>query len=227
MTALPRLTLLEALNPADRAALLSYGIRKTFAPGDFLMTEGKREWNVLVILAGWAKVAGNSAGGHEVVLSFRTAGDVIGELAALDDGARSASVIAVTKVAATSVTRPRFLEVFGASPAAALELSRSMAAKMRLATSHRIAITGAPARQGIAGVLLYLVDSYATPTAEGFRIDVMLSRSELAALAGVSLPSLFRELQYFRSRKALVTHRSRDYVTDVELLRQVTRGDFP
>jgi CRP-like cAMP-binding protein len=225
MTPFVRNSLLEALDPADRAALLSDGIRKEFAPGEFLITEGAQEGHVLVLLVGWVKIVGNSASGHEVVLSFRTAGDAVGELAALDSGTRSASVIAVTAVTAVSVTQAKFLSVFGGSPAAALALSRSIAAEVRRITHHRVGITGASARRRVAGVMLYLVESYSTATAEGFRIDLPLSRGELAALAGVSLPSLFRELRTLRFRNALVTHQSEYHVTDVKLLREIVRDE--
>jgi CRP/FNR family cyclic AMP-dependent transcriptional regulator len=225
MCILVRTALLDILDPADRAALVAGGRRRDFAPGEFLIAEGDKKTGVLLLLAGWVKVAGNSADGREVLLSFRTSGDAVGELAALDNEQRSASVIAVTKVSAVLITQEHFLSVMAARPGAALALSRSIAAKMRLITHHRIEVGGAPARQRLARVLLYLVDSYATLAPEGWRIDVPLTRDELATLVGASTPSMFRELRYLRDRGALITWRRWYFVTNLDLLQKVAQGD--
>ena len=227
MCILVRAALLDMLEPVDRAALMAGGRKRDFSPGEFLISEGDKRRVVLLLLAGWVKAVGNSVDGREILLSFRSSGDVVGELAALDNDQRSASVIAVTKVTAIPITQAHFLSVMSASPAAALALSRSIAAKMRLITHHRIEVGGAPARQRVARVLLYLVDSYATLLPEGWRIEVPLTRDEFAALVGASTPSVFRELRYLRDRRAVVTSRRWYFVTDLELLRKIAQGEDP
>jgi CRP/FNR family cyclic AMP-dependent transcriptional regulator len=171
------------------------------------------------------KVIGNSADGREVLLSIRTGGDSVGELAALDGQPRSASVIAATGVTACVVPQGRFLSLIGASPTAALAVARASATKMRLATRHRIDVTGAPVLQRLARVLEYMVQAYATPCQEGFRIELVLTRAELAGLVGVAEPSLYRALAYLRVRDVLFIRDRHYLVCDLAALEKIARGD--
>jgi CRP/FNR family transcriptional regulator, cyclic AMP receptor protein len=223
----PRGTLLDALDLDDRRALIACGTQRLFGSGENLIMEGDAAREVFLLLDGWAKVVGNTADGRAVLLSIRTTGDVVGELAALDGKPRSASVIVATRVTARVITQSQFLAFLGASPAAALAVSRSIAAKMRLVTRHRIDVSGAPVLQRVTRVLEYLVESYATPCAEGLRIDVPLSRPELAALVGVAEPSLYRALAYLHSRHVLVTRHRREIICDLAALKKISREADP
>jgi CRP/FNR family transcriptional regulator, cyclic AMP receptor protein len=219
----PQGTLLDALSAHDRAALLELGTRRVFAPDRALITEGDSAKEVFLLLDGCVKAVGYAADGRTVLLSIRVGGDIVGELAALDDRPRSASVIAATRVTARVVGQSQFLGFLDARPEAARAVSRSIAAKMRLITRHRIDVTGAPVLVRLARVLDHLVESYATPCPEGLRIDVPLSQPELAALIGAAEPSLHRALAYLRGRGVLITRYRRQIVLDRALLEKISR----
>lgn len=223
----PRGTLLDALEPAEAIALSTSGIRRVFAPAETLIIEGDSARDVFLLLNGWVKVIGSSADGRRVLLSIRTRGDAVGELAALDNRPRSASVIAVTKVTACVLSQSQFLAVIGASPTAGLAVARADAAKLRLATRHRIDVSGAPVLQRVARVLEYLAEAYAKPCPEGLRIDVPLTRAELAELVGAAEPSLYRALAYLRERQVLLMRNHRYIVCDLAALEKVSRGPAP
>ena len=223
----PRGTLLAGLEPAEVAALFSRGVRRVFAPRETLIIEGDSSKDVFLLLNGWVKVIGSSADGRRVLLSIRSRGDAVGELAALDDGPRSASVIAIATVTACVLSQAQFLAVVGVSPTAALAVARADAAKMRLATRHRTDVSGAPVLQRAARVLEYLTETHATPCAEGLRIDVPLTRAELAELVGVAEPSLYRALAYLRDRQVLLLRNRRYIVCDPVALEKISLGSAP
>jgi CRP/FNR family transcriptional regulator, cyclic AMP receptor protein len=217
-------TLLAVLEPTDLDVLLRYGIERQFIPNERLIIQGDSATGVFLLLRGWVKVVGDSADGHAVLLSIRTSGDVVGELAALDNMRRSASVIAVTHVTARAIPQAQFLALLTARPALALAVSRSIAAKMRLATQHRIDVSGVAVLRRVARVLAYLADSYSSPCSEGLRIEVPLSRADLAALVGAAEPSLYRAIASLRARGVLVTRNRRQVVRDLPLLKEIADG---
>lgn len=223
----PEGTLLSVLHPRQRAMLLTRGTRRTFAPEEILIREGDVTKDVFLLLDGWVKVTGVPADGRTVLLAIRTGGDVVGELAAMDDRPRSASVAAATGVAARVIAQAHFLSFLEAHPVALLAVSRSISAKMRLATRHRIEATGAPVLQRLARVLLYLAEFYATSCPYGLLIDAPLDRSDLAALVGVSEPSLYRALSHLRDENVLVTRDRRCVIVDVALLEKIARDEAP
>lgn len=223
----PTNTLLSVLHPRQRAMLLTRGAQRIFVPEEILIREGDTTKDVFLLLDGWVKVMGAPADGRTVLLSIRTGGDIVGELAAMDGHPRSASVIAATRVTARVIAQAHFMSFLEAHPAAFLAVSRSISAKMRLATRHRIEVTGAPVLQRLARVLLYLAEFYATTSPDGLRIDAPLDRSDLAALVGVSEPSLYRALSHLRDDNVLITRDKRCVIRDAALLEKISRDEDP
>ena len=94
-----------------------------------------------------------------------------------------------------------------------------MRRELRLATRHRVVVSGAPVGVRLALVLTYLVETYGRSCPEGTEIDVPLSQPELASLIGVSEPSLQRALSGLRARDVVGTRYRRLVVRNVEALR--------
>jgi CRP-like cAMP-binding protein len=223
----PPRTLLGALGADDLHVILSLGTQRAFPARYVLINEGDSTTDVFILLDGWVKVTGNSAAGREVLLTIRAAGDVVGELAALDNAPRSASVLAVTRVSALVIPQRQFLPLIAARPGIAFALASANGAKVRLATRYRIDLSGAPVLQRLARVLDYLAESYGTPGPDGLRIEAPLTRSDLAALIGAAEPSLYRAIAYLRSHNALVMSGRRYVVQDLALLQKISRGADP
>jgi CRP-like cAMP-binding protein len=217
-------TLLHALGPADRQALVTLGTRRAFRPGQALITEGSPDADTFVLLVGYVKVLCNTADGRAVLLSVKVAGDLVGELAALDDKPRSASVVAATEVVAQAVPQPTFQLYLDERPHAARAVHRAVVEELRRATRYRVSVTGAPTAVRLALMLELLVEAHGRPCPEGIRIDVPLSQPELASLVGVSEPSLHRALTDLRGRDIVRTRYRRLIVCDVAALQVLANG---
>ena len=86
---------------------------------------------MLLLRSGRVKVCSVTAGGAESVLAFRGPGDLVGELSALDEQPRSATVVAVEPVEALSVTHREFRSFLADRPTAALALMGVLARRLR------------------------------------------------------------------------------------------------
>ncbi|MCB1776845.1 MAG: cyclic nucleotide-binding domain-containing protein [Candidatus Competibacteraceae bacterium] len=65
------------------------------------------------------------------------AGDILGEMALIEDRPRSASAIAVTDCLLVPVTRQHFLTLIQHTPLFALQVMRVLANRLRRATTHQ------------------------------------------------------------------------------------------
>src|SRR6266508_1043164 len=79
----PAGSFLARLSPEDRKALLELGATRRYPPRTVLLREGDDTSHIAIIRSGLVKVTAATEGGREVLLAMRTAGDAIGELAAL------------------------------------------------------------------------------------------------------------------------------------------------
>lgn len=212
------------LSPAPREALFGLGTVRRYAPHEALVLQGHLDTEVYLLAAGYVRVLGDTASGRTVLLALRTRGDLVGELAALDEGPRSASVLAATPVLAHSIGRSAFLRFLRAHPDAAEAVQRSVTRKLRMATRHRMETGSAPVLVRICGILDGLVAAYGRPTSEGVQLDVPLSQLDLAMLAGASLPSVQRAAAELRRRAILTTGYLRLVVHDVDALRALAQA---
>ncbi|GAA0392214.1 Crp/Fnr family transcriptional regulator [Acrocarpospora corrugata] len=193
------------LGGADQNALLSKGVIRRFPAGETLIHEGDRRDEVYLLVSGFVKIFGNTYDGRQVLLSIRTTGDLIGELAALDGEPRSATVTAATKTETRMFASDTFRAFLDAHQTTAQAVQRYVTRKLRLATRHRIDVGGASVLVRLARVLDRLAASHGRRTEGGIRIEVPLSQVELAALVGAAEPSVHRALSELRQRGIVVT----------------------
>jgi CRP-like cAMP-binding protein len=212
-------TFLHTLVQDDRRCLLALGTQHTFEPGATLIDEGSAGTDVFVLLEGYGKVLGNTVDGRAVLLSIRSEGEVVGEMAALDQKPRSASVLALTRVVARAVTGRVFVGYLRDRPSAAAALQSAVLEEFRRVTRYRLVVNGAPVWTRLALILNYLVDAYGRRCAEGVRIEVPLSQPELASLIGASEPSLHRALTKLRTRGVIGTRYRRLVIHDPDAIR--------
>jgi CRP-like cAMP-binding protein len=94
--------------------------------GDVLTEQGQARDDVFVIIEGVARVLRN---GREVARV--TDGDVVGELAVLDPGPRTATVIAASPMLVLVLRADQMEQVIRENPEVALALLRALARKLR------------------------------------------------------------------------------------------------
>ena len=79
--------------------LATYCVESTYRPGSVMLSEGEQGLGLFILTKGSVRITRkHSPDGAEQVLGTAGAGDVIGEMALLDDLPRSATVTAVDEV---------------------------------------------------------------------------------------------------------------------------------
>ncbi|MFC6093345.1 Crp/Fnr family transcriptional regulator [Saccharothrix lopnurensis] len=196
---------LGRLPAPERHELLSAGRLVNFRPGEFLVREGDMTTSVYVLLTGMAKVTVNASSGHTTLLAIRVAGDIIGEMAPIDEAPRSASVAAALPTRAAALTGDAFLKFLGKHPKASLEMLRTISYKLRSATAARSITGGYPVTARLAQVLRDLGHAYGKPGDQGLEIHAPLTQADLAALVGASQPAVHKALRTLRDQGAIRT----------------------
>lgn len=96
------------LDGMARDMFMAVAHQRGHRPGDTLIREADADREVFLMLEGRADVLAHSPEGRLVIYAQITAGDLVGILAAIDGGARSASVVAQTAGRAAWVTQADF-----------------------------------------------------------------------------------------------------------------------
>lgn len=216
-------SLLGSLSLAERQALLGLGRRRQYNAGETILAEGDTTTFAAIILDGYVKITARTENGVESILAVRTAGDVIGELAALDGYPRSATAVAAGVVVARTATRHELDACFQRFPSIAAGFNRAVSMKLRDATRHRVDFRGRDAKARLARMLLELLEIPGGRPESGPR-GLLFTQSELAGLIGASEPTVHKALRELRAAGAVDTRYRRLTITDFEALRTVAEA---
>ena len=202
----------------DIEALARLGRTKQFRRGAVLFAEGDRADRVVVVRAGRVKVTRATEGGREVVLGVRGAGEVLGELSAVDGGVCSATASALEPVEAVVVTASAFRTYLAEQPAAAYRLLEVVVHRLREADRVRLEFGGLDTTARVASRLCELARESGEPVAGGIEIALALSQDELAGWVGASREAVAKSLRQLRAAGCIETGRRRIVVLDLAAL---------
>ncbi len=122
---LESVAILAPLPPKVRRDLIADAKHRTFAPGEPLVREGDSALNLFVVLSGHASIERAGAGAVGRV----GPGDFFGELALIDDGARTATVVADDTVECLLIPAWVFRALLRQHPAIALPMLEKLIAR--------------------------------------------------------------------------------------------------
>ncbi len=214
----------DLLTPQQQRTLVAMGQLRRYAPGEVLVGENDHSDHVVLIRTGCVKVATQSPDGYEAVLALRDAGDLVGELAGLDGGPRSATLLALTRVEALVVPAVRFAAFRVAHPAADAALHRVVSRRLREADRYRTAAGAQDTAHRLAALLLDLAARYGAQAGDGVVIALPLSHDDFAGLILSSTRTVARILERWRASGWVVTARLSTTLTDIPALRRIADG---
>lgn len=215
---LAQVPLLSGLDGPELERIAQVAIPRSFPKGARVFHEGDESDACYVIRNGEVRITREHSDGRAIALATLGPGELVGELAMLDGGVRSASLEALTDVEllALSATDMRGL----------LERNAQMTAKLVVALTRRLreaneritrqSFQTVPSR--VAGVLLRLVaEEGDEPGRDG--VTIRMNQADLAQLAGTSRESVSRFLAVLERAGVVRVGRGRVTVLEPHRLR--------
>ena len=104
--------------------------------GDTLYQKGDPGDALYIIRFGWIKLVGEDADGNEVVLNHVGPGNIIGEMAIIDQERRSARAVAMTPVKMMKLPSEKFVDVLKQEPGLGLQVIRDISERLRFSNIY-------------------------------------------------------------------------------------------
>jgi len=202
---LGRIDLFRNLTVADLRRFGELLHRKTFPAGKSLMTVDQTGEVVYFIISGAVKVHIEQEDGSDVSISILGPGEIIGEMSALDQTNRSASVITIEKTTLLWMDRETFRRCVLAIPALAADLACTISSRLRSANEQIQSLAAVEVETRIARRIIAFAERYGQPLPNGdLLIPIRLTQTDIATLVGAS-----RE----HTNKILVSYKERGYLS--------------
>ncbi len=203
------------LSAEEWASIRSLGHLVRYPSGSYLGHEGAQDRRVFAIESGEVHIVLASEDGGRYLVGRRDAGDLVGEMAAIDCLPRSASMVAKGPVVAYRVSPGSFLVFLENHPAASLRIMQSMSRRLRQAAKMHV-LRGGSLSCRVATTLLGL----ASDSTSG---ELELTQQELAEWVGATREATGRVLSDLREAKLLETGRGRIQILDDTGLAELCR----
>ncbi|RDD61130.1 Crp/Fnr family transcriptional regulator [Ferruginivarius sediminum] len=167
---------------------------RKYQPSDAIIERAANSHEVHFITSGRVRVVDHTASGKEVSFDDIDAGGIIGEMAAIDGGERSASVIAVQPTVTGALDQRTFLNVLADHPDVALAMMQRLTRIVRQSGERIMELSTLGAHNRVHAEMLRLARRAAGDEAERARIYPIPVHADIASRVSTTRETVARVL---------------------------------
>lgn len=176
---------------------------RVYQKGEVIFEEGASSKGIYCVENGKVKVSQLGLDGKDQILHLAKDGDVMGYRATLSSDLFSCSATALEKSTICFVPKDVFVQLVGSNSKLALEIIHLFSSELKKIETNLTKITQRPVKERIAQSLLLLKNKYGLE-ADGSTINIMVTREEIANLAGTTRETATRVLYHFQKEKMIL-----------------------
>jgi CRP-like cAMP-binding protein len=218
-TLLKQSPVFSVLSDAERADLSGLVREKHLVQDENIFWEGdESEW-FYIISQGKVKIFKSASNGKEITLSFFGPGEIIGEVAVLENRPYPASAQAIAATRLIGIKKTDFWEYLLKHPSIALKIISVISGRLREAQSRLRDMAGERVEQRLARMLLMLSAKLGS--------TLPFTRQELSDMAGTTTETTIRVLSQWKDQGVTLSERGKIIIIDENKLRQLAEGPSP
>jgi CRP-like cAMP-binding protein len=200
--------------------------RKTqFAKGETIFQRGDLGTCLYLVVEGRVRLAIATEEGRELSFRHAAAGDLFGEIAMLDGGARTADATALSAVKAYQLERNALHALWSRHTAISEQIVTFLCKRLRETSGQLESIALHPLHVRLARFLLVGLGDRKPPPNKRLPLDLGFSQGELALLLGASRPKINEALGTLESANAIGRTLDRIFCDPNKLAEIAQQGD--
>lgn len=193
-------------------------VTNIYRKGQTIYKEGNPSYGLFSIGSGKVKITRTGPDGRESIVQISSAGDLIGHYNLLTDSRYLSSATALEDCSIcfldknfvfTSVQKNSFL---------AIELVKKLAMEMSEAEMKFTSMLQRNVRERLAGLLLNLASSFGVNEGKRTRLDIKMTREELASMIGTVTETVIRFITEFKEEGIIAEEGKSIYIVNEEKL---------
>lgn len=197
--------------------LSSFGARQQFNRNETIFNQDDTAENVYRILSGTVRLCRYMPDGRRYIVDFLMPGDLMGFVESPD---QPVSAEAVTEVTLIAYPRACFDRMAQENAAVRTQLLCHISSNLLTAHQHLFVLGCQKAKERVASFLLRLADRM--DVMEGDRLDISMSRQDIADHLGLTIETISRMIASLRTDGAILVPNAHQLILrDVEALRSL------
>lgn len=171
--------------------------------GQILYYENTKPLGVFCVNSGVVKIFKTASNGKEQIIRLAKKGDFVGYTSLIGEEAYSTSATIVEDASICFVPKEVFLKVLAEDNNFHRRLTQALCQDMGVMENKLTDATQKSIRERLALALLKLGDSYGVDGGDKQRLDIALTREEIAGIVGTATETVIRLLSEFKKDKLI------------------------
>jgi CRP-like cAMP-binding protein len=192
---------------------------------EVLCRKGDPGNQLYLIVDGVLKAQTTSRSGDDIVFSMMGPGEMVGELALLRGGKRTATVVAVRDSQLVVIDRRELFPFLRRHPEAALKLLEVLAARVERLSAKVEDKTFLNLPQRLAKALFELAQRWGRRAADGLHIEQRLSQSELGDLVATTRESVNKQMKAWQKDGVAAMRNGHIVILDDAALKSISERE--
>jgi CRP-like cAMP-binding protein len=167
--------------------------------GQVLYYEGTRPLGLFCINAGKVKIFRTASNGKEQIISLAHAGDFVGYANLLGEEQYSTTATILEDASICFIPRESFMHLMTHDSHLFRKIMKSVCHDLGVMEEKLTDASQKSVRERLAQTLLMLKDTYGIDGQDSVKIDIALSREDLAGIVGTATETVIRLLSEFKS----------------------------
>lgn len=214
--------------PKNQAVeILNAGIRKTLQKDEILFNQGDSAEKCYFLLSGRLKLTMLHEDGREAVIRYIGPGGLAAATVVLRENQYPLTAQAISQAAVTGWNKNKMLGIMHQYPRVSVNMVSIVLERLEEMQQRFLEITAEQTERRIARALLGIMQHAGTKTNNGIRIDIDLTREDLADFTGTTHYTVSRILSDWTRKGWVATIRRQITVMDAHALRLLTQAPLP
>lgn len=182
--------------------------------GQILYYEGTKPLGIFCINSGVVKIYKTASNGKEQIIHLSQKGDFLGYSALLGEENYTNSAMIVEDAKICFIPKEAFLTTLSSNTPFFKRITKALSHELGIMEEKLTDATQKSIRERLAFVLLQLGNSYGVEGGESQKIDLVLSREEIASMVGTATESVIRLLSEFKKDNLIALDGKRIIIKD-------------
>lgn len=194
-------------------------VTNIYKKGQTLFVQGNHPFGLYCVSSGNIKVTKVGADGKESIVRIVSAGDVLGHRSLFTDQFYTATATALEDTRVCFLDKKFIMKVIQEQPSVSMNIIEKLSCDMGAAENKLSSLHQKNVRERLAELLLLLKESHGVTEEDGrIRIDLKLTREEMATMIGTANETLIRFVSEFKEAGLIEQEGKTIYITNEEEL---------
>jgi CRP-like cAMP-binding protein len=204
--------------PSALAEVSKHKVTNTYKKGHTIFFQGNPSFGLYCVNSGKIKISKFGTDGKESIIRIASKGDVLGHRSLFSNENYTATATVIEEATICFLDKKFILQAIDDRPGVALQLIQKLSKEMGSAEARSASLSQKNVRERLAELFLTLKKDYGISEGTRTKLDIRLSREEIASMVGTANETIIRFISEFRDEGLIQQEGKVIYILDEKKL---------